>query len=152
MAKSWRVGRGIIPMAISGRWIALEKTRTTIWLWLCQFAMERSTMLKKIEVNHLFRLGPWLPWRSVNVITRLGIHGLWNTSGIYPDPQRSGVGICWNHARNGQKLSSWLKQIPLSFHWKFLVGLKKGEIQFLDDSNPQETFRVYHRYIVTTLW
>ena len=37
----------------------------TIWLWHCQFAMERSTMLLS-SVNHLFRLGPSIPWRTVS--------------------------------------------------------------------------------------
>ena len=72
-------------------------------------------------VNHLFRLGPWLPWR-VNVITRLGIHGLWNSSGIYPDPQRSGVGIFSGMDRNWAV--GWNKSLYRSIENSWLV--KKG--------------------------
>ena len=36
----------------------------TIWLWLTAIAMENPPFLS--SVNHLFRLGPSIPWRTVS--------------------------------------------------------------------------------------
>jgi len=34
----------------------------TIWLWHSQFAMENHHAINRGKVNHLFRLGPSIPW------------------------------------------------------------------------------------------
>ena len=42
-----------------------SKFGPTIWLWLTNSLPGTITILLR-TVNHLFRLGPWLPWRTVS--------------------------------------------------------------------------------------